>query len=101
MRRRDLPVVLNFATPARCEVNRPPPRPVPQCADHVLHDKRLLPAVGKLAAIGAGDGIGPESNRAAVEQVGRHAVAVRFDVHCDAGYFCKAPPAFEQGNAGL
>src|SRR5690349_17762290 len=31
--------------------------PVPQAADHVLHHERL-PAVGKLASVSAGDGIG-------------------------------------------
>ena len=33
------------------------------------------------------------------EQIGRHAVAVRFDMHRDARLASKATPAFKKGNA--
>jgi hypothetical protein len=32
--------------------------PVPQAADHVLHDERLLPAVGQFPSVSPGDRIG-------------------------------------------
>ena len=69
--------------------------PVPQAAEHVLHRQRFLPAIGKLAAICASDGI---RRRAEFAKEGEHSIrASAPSPRADAIF----PPLHEQADPAL